>query len=254
MNILILNDHAFTCEALGTVRRDLNSNGKVLELISNSPPSRRHQGFSAFSDLRGVAISVIVLSGREDTDVDNQTPGFATAGTDQSAAVFMDVGALKRELRGPTVNSANASVHGERIPQHVLSEVGLTDRQLDVLGLMLQGKSNKAICRDLNLAEPTVKNHVTAILRALKVTNRTEAVIAVRDMGWTPLPRPPKRLKMDLSGGGHESHKNVQQLAADSLHRFGPLSGTGGSNVQRPSTAKTIPKATTISAVSRIAS
>jgi len=44
---------------------------------------------------------------------------------------------------------------------------------------MMQGKSNKAICRILNLAEPTVKNHVTAILKALKVTNRTEAVIKV---------------------------------------------------------------------------
>ena len=44
----------------------------------------------------------------------------------------------------------------------------------------MQGKSNKAICRALDLAEPTVKNHVTAILKALKVTNRTEAVIAAR--------------------------------------------------------------------------
>ena len=53
----------------------------------------------------------------------------------------------------------------------------LTARQRDVLAVLLQGKSNKAICRVLNLAEPTVKNHVTAILKALKVTNRTEAVI-----------------------------------------------------------------------------
>jgi DNA-binding NarL/FixJ family response regulator len=56
---------------------------------------------------------------------------------------------------------------------------GLTARQRDVLAVMMQGKSNKAICRILNLAEPTVKNHVTAILKALKVTNRTEAVIKV---------------------------------------------------------------------------
>jgi DNA-binding NarL/FixJ family response regulator len=55
----------------------------------------------------------------------------------------------------------------------------LTVRQRDVLAVMMQGKSNKAICRILNLAEPTVKNHVTAILKALKVTNRTEAVIKV---------------------------------------------------------------------------
>jgi len=48
----------------------------------------------------------------------------------------------------------------------------------------MQGKSNKAICRVLNLAEPTVKNHVTGILKALEVTNRTEAVIAVGKLGW----------------------------------------------------------------------
>jgi DNA-binding CsgD family transcriptional regulator len=57
--------------------------------------------------------------------------------------------------------------------------LGLTARQRDVLAFMLQGKSNKAICRVLNLAVPTVKNHVTAILKTLKVTNRTEAVIKV---------------------------------------------------------------------------
>ena len=63
-------------------------------------------------------------------------------------------------------------------------DLGLTDRQVDVLALMMQGNSNKAICRTLDLAEPTVKNHVTAILKALKVTNRTEAVIAVGVLGW----------------------------------------------------------------------
>jgi DNA-binding NarL/FixJ family response regulator len=53
----------------------------------------------------------------------------------------------------------------------------LTPRQREVLAVMMQGKCNKAICRSLNLAEPTVKNHVTAILKALNATNRTEAVV-----------------------------------------------------------------------------
>ena len=60
----------------------------------------------------------------------------------------------------------------------------MTGRQLDVLALMMHGNSNKAICRALDLAVPTVKNHVTAILKALKVTNRTEAVIASGNLGW----------------------------------------------------------------------
>ncbi len=44
--------------------------------------------------------------------------------------------------------------------------------------------SNKAICRVLNLAGPTVKNHLTAILKALEVSNRTEAVITVSELDW----------------------------------------------------------------------
>jgi TolB-like protein/DNA-binding CsgD family transcriptional regulator len=56
--------------------------------------------------------------------------------------------------------------------------LGLTKRQLKVLALLMQGKSNKVICHELDLAEPTVKYHVTAILKALKVSNRTEAAIA----------------------------------------------------------------------------
>lgn len=63
------------------------------------------------------------------------------------------------------------------------SDVGLTGRHVDVLVCMMQGKSNKAIGRQLNLAEPTIKNHITSILKALKVSSRTQAVIAARDMG-----------------------------------------------------------------------
>jgi DNA-binding NarL/FixJ family response regulator len=46
--------------------------------------------------------------------------------------------------------------------------LGLTKRQLKVLALLMQGKSNKVICHELDLAEPTVKYHVTAILKALE--------------------------------------------------------------------------------------
>lgn len=55
----------------------------------------------------------------------------------------------------------------------------LTRRQSEVLALMMQGKSNKVIGRALKLSEPTVKHHVTAILKALKVATRTEAIVAM---------------------------------------------------------------------------
>lgn len=72
------------------------------------------------------------------------------------------------------------------------AELGLTERQLEVLALMMEGKSNKLICRALHLAEPTVKNHVSAILKALDVASRAEAIVAVTARGWV-LPRPPSR-------------------------------------------------------------
>jgi DNA-binding NarL/FixJ family response regulator len=53
----------------------------------------------------------------------------------------------------------------------------LTPRQLDVLALLGRGKSNREIAYDLGLAEGTVKVHVTAILKALGVKNRTQAVL-----------------------------------------------------------------------------
>lgn len=48
---------------------------------------------------------------------------------------------------------------------------------------MGQSKPNKIIARELDLSEGTVKLHVTAILKALDVTNRTGAVIAGKKLG-----------------------------------------------------------------------
>ncbi|WKB52219.1 response regulator [Eleftheria terrae] len=63
--------------------------------------------------------------------------------------------------------------------QPSLASLGLTPRQTDVLALLLQGKPNKLIARELNLSVETVKDHVAAVLRALGVNSRTQAVLAV---------------------------------------------------------------------------
>lgn len=63
------------------------------------------------------------------------------------------------------------------------SDIGLTGRHVAVLAGMMKGKSNKAIGHELDLAEPTVKNHVTSILKVLKVSSRVQAVIAARELG-----------------------------------------------------------------------
>lgn len=60
-----------------------------------------------------------------------------------------------------------------------MEALGLTPRQREVLALLLQGKSNKMIARDLAISVETVKDHVAAVLRTLGVNSRTQAVLAI---------------------------------------------------------------------------
>ena len=59
----------------------------------------------------------------------------------------------------------------------------LTNRQSQVLDLIAQGKSNKQIAYDMGVSEATVKLHINALLRSLKVNNRTQAVITAQKLG-----------------------------------------------------------------------
>jgi DNA-binding NarL/FixJ family response regulator len=63
-----------------------------------------------------------------------------------------------------------------------LENLSLTPRQTDVLALLLQGKPNKIIARELGVSVETIKDHVAAVLKALGVSSRTQAVLAVGQM------------------------------------------------------------------------
>jgi len=219
MKVLVVDDHALVRDALRGVLEELTKDASVVEAssahqamqeIEKSPdfelvlldlglPDR--DGFEVLAELRASypAASVVVLSGRQDRE---------------SVARALELGAIgfipKSASREVMLSAFNLVFSGGMyIPPEILADqgaapsraspgsgdsarpgsgidLGLTGRQRDVLALLMQGKSNKAICRALDLAEPTVKNHVTAILRALKVTNRTEAVIAARALGFEP--------------------------------------------------------------------
>jgi DNA-binding NarL/FixJ family response regulator len=62
----------------------------------------------------------------------------------------------------------------------------LTERQRDVLTLMMTGQSNKEIARNLGLLESTVKAHVKIILSKLDAANRTQAAMIATELGWPP--------------------------------------------------------------------
>lgn len=81
------------------------------------------------------------------------------------------IGAIQAVMAGETFMTDLCSPRGKR-PAPPL----LTDRQLQVLKLMSEGRSNKEIAFELDVTAETVKSHVTEILRRLEVRDRTSAV------------------------------------------------------------------------------
>ncbi|MDP1899638.1 MAG: response regulator transcription factor [Rubrivivax sp.] len=102
---------------------------------------------------------------------------------------------VMRPMGEPLLGAAARPEPHQKLPS--IDDVGLTPRQAEVLGLLLQGLPNKLIARQLNLSVETVKDHVAAVLRALGVSSRTQAVLAVSQMtqgqGGFFARRPPQR-------------------------------------------------------------
>ena len=90
---------------------------------------------------------------------------------------------LPPEALAPVAGSGARAAHVATERALSLETLGLTDRQAQVLKLLAAGKSNKLICRELDLAERTVKAHISAVFRALGVTTRTQAALAAAKLG-----------------------------------------------------------------------
>ena len=218
MKALVIDDHALIRDALRGVLKELAEDATIVEaaeareamrLLGAAPdfdlilldlnlPDRN--GFAVLAELRErhPAISTVVLSAFNDRENVARALELGALGfIPKSASRSVMLGALRLVFsggiyippdilprrEGPPGNAKAAGSGADQRPS-TPRDAGLTERQVEVLALMMQGKSNKAICRILDLAEPTVKNHVTAILKSLKVSNRTEAVIAVGELGW----------------------------------------------------------------------
>jgi DNA-binding NarL/FixJ family response regulator len=82
-------------------------------------------------------------------------------------------------MRRPAVPHASPATAGMPSPGPRFAE--LTDKQLEVLLRLSRGASNKVIARELDIAETTVKTHVSAILRKLGVPGRVQAILAAND-------------------------------------------------------------------------
>jgi DNA-binding NarL/FixJ family response regulator len=69
------------------------------------------------------------------------------------------------------------------LAQRSSDDLGLSPRQVEVLKLLVEGKSNKLIARDLLMSESTVKTHLEALFRRLGANSRTQAVVAAARLG-----------------------------------------------------------------------
>jgi DNA-binding NarL/FixJ family response regulator len=87
------------------------------------------------------------------------------------------VQALKSREAGEAPPAAASPVTGR------IEDLGLSTRQGEVLGLLLKGLPNKLIARKLDISENTTKIHVSAVLRTLGVSTRTQALIAANRLG-----------------------------------------------------------------------
>jgi DNA-binding NarL/FixJ family response regulator len=94
---------------------------------------------------------------------------------------FAPIEAVTRDARDERASPREATLHGET----ALRRLRLTPRQREVLAMLAEGCPNKAICRELGLAENTVKAHTSAIYRALGVANRTQALAVLVRLGIT---------------------------------------------------------------------
>lgn len=146
-------------------------------------------GFAALCDLqeRHPSLPIVIMSGEDDPELMRQAIEHGALGfIPKSSGADVILNALRLVLSGGTYLPRQIMAAPRKAPAPPpakpgprLTGLGLTPRQVDVLELLVAGKSNKAICRELNLAEGTVKTHIAAVFKALSVTSRVQAVLAV---------------------------------------------------------------------------
>jgi DNA-binding NarL/FixJ family response regulator len=200
VKILLADDHTLFREGMRHVLAQLADDVEVIEagtcaqalqavedhgdislvLLDLHMPGR--DGFAALDTLsrRYSALPIVVLSGSENRAdmrraIDNGAMGFIP----KSATAPVMLSALRLVLSGgvyvpPELMRAGAGA--ATAPE-------LTPRQIEVLARVIDGKPNKIIADELGLSEATVKAHITAVFKALDVTNRTQAARAAETLG-----------------------------------------------------------------------
>lgn len=222
MKVLLADDHRLIIEGVKLKLTELDAavetvvamnleeleqatdqHGSTLDLALVDITMPGTHGHEHVARLRSAAphVPVIVLSGSEDVDLMRALMDLGVLGFIPKAySPDVMLSAIRLVLAGgiyiPPLLLSSAQAQGWQpgdakpttaaAAAHAHSLDGLrrllTERQIDVMRLLSQGKPNKLIARDLGISEGTVKIHLAAIFRALNVRNRVEAVVASRKL------------------------------------------------------------------------
>lgn len=212
MKILIVDDHSLVREGLQAIlsRSDLNAQfveawdaSTVQTQLQQNPDADlmlldiQLPGISGLEMLPRIVaqrpqLPVIMLSADHDPQTVTQALNLGASGFLPKAALSQVlVSAIRLVLAGglyippealqkPVLRPAVLPTSGSTV---TFESMGFTARQIDVFLLLRQGMSNKQICRQINLAEATVKIHVRGILRSLTVSSRSEAIVKAAQLG-----------------------------------------------------------------------
>lgn len=218
MKVLLVDDHPLFREGLSMLLKNLMSDVETCEAGSSEAALSQVDSQSDI-DLILMDLGLPDMSGLDAIKLMRERhtgiPVVALSSSDDKATVLR---ALDNGAMGFVPKSANSAIlagalrlilaHGIYLPPSVFlgerltptaerppqsgggasaarspGDLGLTARQGDVLLRILQGKSAKVISRELDLSASTVKTHTSAVLRALNVTTRTQAIIAAGKLG-----------------------------------------------------------------------
>lgn len=212
LKLLVVEDHALVREGLVRLLGQLEESVTVLEsadfesalnLLDNDGEfdlvllDLALPGIDGFAGLdilrrRYPAMPVAVVSAFDDTPTITRVLNLGASGFIPKAfSGEALLSAIREVLAGnifrPTGQQGARLDDATPVPPSRISvrpdEVGLTERQAQVLALMVRGLSNRDIADQLDLSEGTVKIHATAVFKALGVSSRTQALVAVARYG-----------------------------------------------------------------------
>lgn len=165
-------------EALQALQRDGDIGLVLLDIHL-----RGDDGFNALATIgqRFPTTACIMISGDEQDGVAARAVAAGASGfIPKSFTADEMIAAIQTVLAGNVFVPATANPPAAPGPNR------LTLRQLEVIGMLGRGCSNKEIARALDVAERTVKAHVSAVFEALNVRNRTQAVLVAQRRGFLP--------------------------------------------------------------------